>query len=162
QADLGRHDLSFRHLLAGNALKRGQTEYDERVTLGKLARSRAVFTPALMDRLQGRGDPSTPPIFIVGMPRSRTPLAERGLATHPKVLGAGELEHFSRAAASVCEPPGATIPYPEMLATITGEQLRTLGARYLESARAVAPRAATAARITDKMPANFRLVGLIH
>ena len=161
-ADLRRHELAFRHLLAGNALKRRQTEYDEAVTLGKLARSRAVFTPELVGGLRGFGDPSRRPVFIVGMPRSGTTLVEQVLASHSQVFGAGELEHFSRAAASVCEPSGATVPYPEMLATITGERLRVLGTRYLASASAVAPRAAAAERITDKMTANFRLVGLIH
>ena len=161
-ANLRRHELSFRHLLAGNALKRSQTEYDEAVTLGKLARSRAAFTPELVGRLRGLGDPSRRPIFIVGMPRSGTTLVEQVLASHSQVFGAGELEHFSGAAGSVCEPPGATVPYPEMLATITGERLRALGTRYLASASAVAPRAAAAERITDKLPANFRLVGLIH
>jgi hypothetical protein len=78
------------------------------------------------------------------------------------VFAAGELEDFGRAAGRVCEPPGATVPYPEMLATITGEQLGALGARYLDAVRAIGPRAAAAERFTDKLPANFRLVGLIH
>src|SRR5262249_14447713 len=94
--------------------------------------------------------------------RSGTTLVEQVLASHPQVFAAGELENFGRAAARVCEPPGATVPYPEMLATITEEQLRTIGARYLEGVKALSPRAAAAARITDKLPANFRLVGLIH
>src|SRR5262249_15822429 len=52
-ADLRRHELAFRHLLAGNSLKRRQTNYDEAVTIGKLARSRAMFTPELIERLRG-------------------------------------------------------------------------------------------------------------
>ena len=161
-ADLQRHALAFEHLLAGNALKRRQTEYDEAVAIGKLARSRAAFTPDLIARLRGLGDPSPQPVFIVGMPRSGTTLVEQVLASHPKVFGAGELEDFGRAAGRVCEPSGATVPYPEMLAGITAEQVRTIGARYLEAVRALSPRAAAAERITDKLPANFRLVGLIH
>ena len=161
-ADLRRHELAFQHLVAGNALKRRQTEYDEAVTVGKLARSRAAFTHELVGRLRGLGDPSRQPVFIVGMPRSGTTLVEQVLASHPQVHGAGELELFGRAAARVCEPPGATVPYPEMLATITGEQLHAIGARYLETVRALGSRAAAAERVTDKLPANFRLVGLIH
>ena len=161
-ADLKRHELAFQHLAAGNALKRRQTEYDEAVNIGKLARSRAAFTHELIGRLRGLGDPSHQPVFIVGMPRSGTTLVEQVLASHPKVFGAGELETFGRTAGRVCEPPGATVPYPEMLASITGEQLRTIGARYLEQVRALSLRAAAAERVTDKLPANFRLVGLIH
>ncbi len=161
-ADLKQHEASFRQLLAGNALKRRQIDYDEAVAIGGLTRCRAVFTPELMQRLRGFGDPSETPIFIVGMPRSGTTLVEQVLASHPEVFGAGEIEHFGRAAANICEPPGATVPYPEMLRVMPGEALRALGARYLEAVLEAAPSAAAARRVTDKLPANFRLVGLIH
>src|SRR5262249_3679189 len=85
-ADLKRHELAFQHLVAGNALKRRQIEYDEAVTVGKLARSRAAFTHELIGRLRGLGDPSHQPVFIVGMPRSGTTLVEQVLASHPKVF----------------------------------------------------------------------------
>jgi hypothetical protein len=160
--DLNRPEPALRHLLAGNALKRPEVDYDEAVTLGKLERSKAAFTPERLARLRGLGDPSDRPIFVVGMPRSGTTLIEQILASHPRVFGAGELMHFSHSAGHVCEPPGATVPYPEMMASITGEQLRTLGARYLEAVAAAVPRSRGAPHFTDKMPANFRLVGLIH
>src|SRR5262249_39448824 len=84
---------------------------------------------------------------------------EQMLASHPRVFGAGELMDFERAAATICEPPGATVPYPEMLPTMLGEELRQLGARYLAG---MATKAPAADRVTDKMPSNFRLIGLIH
>src|SRR5262249_17355176 len=109
--------------------------------------------------LGGAGDPSSIPVFIVGMPRSGTTLVEQILASHPRVFGAGELMEFSRAAATICEPAGATLPYPEMLPSMSGQDLRRLGATYLAALAAKAP---AADRITDKLPGNFRLVGLIH
>lgn len=161
-ADLEQHELSFQHYNNGNALKRRQIEYDEAMTIGKLDRSEKVFTPDLIARFSGAGDPSELPVFIVGMPRSGTTLVEQMLASHPKVFGAGELESFARVAGRICEPQGAAVPYPAMLPTLSREQVRALGAQYLEAVRAAVPAAQDARRVTDKMPANFRLVGLIH
>jgi len=64
-------------------------------------RIRAVFTPELLKAKRGLGDPSTVPIFIVGMPRSGTTLVEQILASHPQVFGAGEAT-ISRAWRKAC------------------------------------------------------------
>ena len=40
----------------------------------------------------GSGSMNSSPIFIVGMPRSGTTLAEQILASHPEVFGADEIE----------------------------------------------------------------------
>jgi tetratricopeptide (TPR) repeat protein len=158
-ADLREHDRAFRHLLEGNALKRRQLDYDEAVMLGRLERSEAVFTRELIERMRGAGDPSEVPVFIVGMPRSGTTLIEQILASHPQVFAAGEVMDLPKAAASVCEPPGATVPYPEMVPSMTVDRCRAVGAAYLQRLTARAP---AAIRITDKLPGNFRLLGLIH
>jgi hypothetical protein len=49
--------------------------------------------------------------------------------------------------------------FPEMASGLSGEHLRMLAARYLDP---LARRAPGAARIVDKMPANFHFAGLIH
>lgn len=153
RADLGEHAEAFRHLLQANALKRRSIAYDEAATLGQFERVRSVFTPALMRAKAGLGDPSTLPVFIVGMPRSGTSLVEQIAASHPDIHGAGELTEFPAAAkASVAD-------FPDGVAALSGDGLRGLGARYLAG---LAPRAPTARRITDKLPANFRFAGLIH
>jgi tetratricopeptide (TPR) repeat protein len=161
-ADLRQHESSFRHLAEGSALKRQDVEYDEAVEIGKLERSAKMFTAGLIERLRSQGEPSSLPIFIVGMPRSGTTLVEQMLASHPKVFGAGELEHFGRVAGRICEPAGATVPYPEMMASLPGERLRAIGADYLALLHKTTKSKTGVERITDKLPANFRLVGLIH
>jgi len=55
--------------------------------------------------------------------------------------------------------PGGAAKYPEMAAALSGGDLRRLGADYLDRVGAAAPHAE---RIVDKMPLNFRYVGLIH
>jgi len=155
-ADLGEHERSFGYLLEGNALKRRQIDYDEARVLGEFTRIRTVFSRELMAARGGVGHNSALPVFIVGMPRSGTTLIEQILASHPQVFGAGELTDIGDAAARL---NGAAGCFPEIVASLPDEVLHQLGARYIDAARA---RAATADRITDKMPLNFLYVGLIH
>jgi tetratricopeptide (TPR) repeat protein len=156
--DVGRRELAFHHLLEGNALKRQQVAYHEEQSLGLFDRTRAVFSAELMREKAGFGEPSSVPIFILGMPRSGTTLIEQILASHPRVYGAGELPAFDRAVTALGSD-GPAISFPEIVPSLTGAQLRQLGKSYLANVAAIAPEAA---RITDKMPANFRYVGLIH
>ncbi len=158
-ADLEKHEQSFRHLLAGNALKRRQVTYDEGVVLGRFERTSAVCTPELLQLNKGHGHPSPVPVFILGMPRSGTTLVEQILASHPMVFGAGELADLADIVAHLGDSAGAPVSFPEVIPTLSARELRALGERYLERVRAQAP---AALRITDKMPANFRFVGFIH
>ena len=158
-ADLGRHEESFGHLIAGNAIKRRQTTYDETAVLAAFDRIRAVFTPELMRAKAGQGDPSRVPVFIFGMPRSGTTLVEQIVASHPSVYGAGELTDLIDVVADLGGPGGVFADFPETVRAMSGAQLSDVGARYLDRITAMAP---AVARITDKMPANFRFAGLIH
>jgi tetratricopeptide (TPR) repeat protein len=157
-ADLEQHESSFRHLLEGNALKRRQTGYDEVTTLRFFERIQTVFTSELTRKRRG-GDHSAAPVFVVGMPRSGTTLIEQILASHSKVFGAGELEEFSKAVASLGEANGASAVFPEIVPTLSAEHLRQLGGSYLD---AISAAAGPAKRIVDKLPLNFTFVGLIH
>ena len=153
-ADDARHEASFRHLLAGNRLKRRSVAYDEAATLASFDRIRAVFTAELVAFGPEVGVPSRLPVFVVGMPRSGTTLVEQILASHPQAFGAEELPDLQRLADAL---DGAQA-FPEVVAALPRERLRRLGAAYLDGLRARAP---SAARIVDKMPANFQLIGLI-
>ena len=158
-ADLGRHEESFRLLLEGNAIKRKQTIYDEAGTLALFDRIRQIFTPELMRAYEGAGDPSTVPIFVLGMPRSGSTLVEQILASHPKVFGAGELRDFDTVVKMVRGPDGAVVPYPEFIPASGAQHYRRMGEQYLQRLSAYSK---TAERITNKMPSSFFYVGLIH
>jgi len=92
------------------------------------------------------------PVFIVGMPRSGTTLTEQILASHPLVFGAGELGFLGQIAERLRRETG----YPQK-PTPAGA-LAEVGAFYLQSIRRLDD---SAARVTDKMPANFLHLGLI-
>jgi tetratricopeptide (TPR) repeat protein len=154
-ADVGQHQTSFAHLLAGNALKRRQICYNESATLAMFQDIRNLFTAERVGALQGSGQRSDVPIFVLGMPRSGTTLVEQILACHPQVFGAGELELLPRLVARRGERSGVDLD----TADLSAARVRRLGTEYLASLTLLAPRAQ---RITDKMPANFALIGFIH
>jgi tetratricopeptide (TPR) repeat protein len=94
---------------------------------------------------------SARPVFIVGMLRSGTTLAEQILASHPAVYGAGELTFWSTASATYQSSP--------LDVEANGCLLRKLADDYL---RLLDDISGDALRVVDKMPTNFAFLGLIH
>jgi tetratricopeptide (TPR) repeat protein len=158
-ADLGDQARAFGHLAQGNALKRRRISYDERMALAVIARIRQAFTAELIERKSGIGVASNLPVFIVGMPRAGTTLVEQILASHPQVFGGGERHDFSDALAELIDTESPSSPILQLIQSLDRDKLSGIAERYLAASRALAP---DAARVTDKMPANFRFAGLIH
>jgi tetratricopeptide (TPR) repeat protein len=156
-ADLKDGERSFHHLDLANRIERQHLTYDELSTLRLFDRIREAFTKDVLRTRSGAGHRSETPVFVVGMPRSGTSLIEQILASHPRVYGAGEVNHFSTVTSSFATR--SRTQYPEMFFKLSDDELRELGKAYL--AQISAP-AASAARIVDKMPANFLSLGLIH
>jgi len=156
---LGNPDNAFRQLLTGNALKRQQVAYNEAATLAQMTRTRELFTRDFIRARVGDGVRSPVPVFIIGMPRSGTTLIEQILASHPAIHGAGELTLFEQTADAIGRTTPQSLPFPEFMPDMSAQQFRELGALYLHKLSALAP---GAARIVDKMPANFLFAGLIH
>jgi tetratricopeptide (TPR) repeat protein len=87
------------------------------------------------------------PVFVVGMPRSGTTLAEHLLTGFPGVVAGGERMDFLRHAASLSGyPPAATDPGADRLAAIARDYLSDAGQGLV---------------LVDKMPVNFLHLGLI-
>jgi tetratricopeptide (TPR) repeat protein len=95
---------------------------------------------------------SSRPVFIVGMMRSGTTLAEQILASHPAVSGAGELTFWSRITAGVCGADGAALRIDDCT-------LADYADRYLRLLNELTP---VAQRVVDKLPTNFLSLGTIH
>ena len=155
--DLGEHDLAFQHYAEGCRLKRKTSSYsadDTDLTVDNICN---FFSPKAIARLKGGGCQSELPIFVLGMPRSGTTLTETILASHPMVHAAGELPDLLRIASTPHMPGGPG--YPLSLDGITQAEISVMGQNY---AAGLKERAPTSPRITDKMPANFNAIGLIH
>jgi len=104
-----------------------------------------------VNRPRTSASPSELPVFIVGMPRSGTSLTEQILASHPAVVGAGELTYWDGAYAAFVEALSSGKAETEVMAD--------LAANYLDRLHSLG---GAAARVVDKMPANFLYAGLIH
>ena len=94
---------------------------------------------------------SARPVFIVGMLRSGTTLAEQILASHPAVFAAGELTFWNTA--------WATYQSSVLDGKRSAGILRKLANDYLQLLDGLS---GDALRVVDKMPTNFGFLGLIH
>ncbi len=152
---LDRHEEAFRYLRQGRTLEPvDEAALKQRAELMNIMRE--SYSVERLKRLPRATPPSELPIFILGMPRSGTTLAEQILASHPRAHGAGELTHIGRIAVSGFR---TDLPYPKCLDAVTLEQVNALAAEHLDYLRSLAPEAD---RVVDKMPLNFLHLGAIQ
>ncbi len=155
--DIGEYDRAFEHFRRGNEILKRHVPLDPHGPERLVEDVEGGFGEAWFDRVRGWGDPSPRPIFIVGMPRSGTTLVEQILASHPEVYGAGELIRIPNLAQDLLGArEGAGLP--AAAAAVEREDLEAAARDYLDYSGA---RAGAAARTTDKLPENWRHLGLI-
>ena len=151
--DIGEYGVAFGHFRRANELTRKQRpSYDRSEQGTRHAQQLRGQDAAWVRRLAGvpsAGAASARPLFIVGMPRSGTSLAEQILASHPSIFGAGELGFWELAAARMAQQTQAA----------QGALLVELRDAYLQLLQGYS---ADALHVIDKMPGNFRHLGLIH
>jgi tetratricopeptide (TPR) repeat protein len=159
--DRGRYAESFACYERGNALKLTECRYRPEFTELNAQLQKEVCTREFFAARQGYGCDSTAPIFIVGLPRSGSTLIEQILASHSQVEGTMELADIPRLVQTLQgrETDPGNRRYPGVLAELGPEDFRRLGEKYL--ADSLAYRSGKPYFI-DKMPNNFRHIGLIH
>ena len=108
-----------------------------------------VFDKARISSLQAEKPVSSRPLFVVGMIRSGTTLVEQILSSHPDIVAAGEQTFWHEHAGRIFDPVSGTVEREEA-AKVVAEYL------FLLSQFSV-----TSARVTDKLPHNYALMGLI-
>lgn len=162
---------SFHYYEKGNALKQQQTRYTieqntQDTDLQIRFCTQATFAENNSDA--PKGHPAPDPIFIVGLPRAGSTLLEQILASHSQVDGTLELSNILSMARKLnghahlnqhTHEDTSTPNYPKNLADLSEQQLYDLGQQFLNDTqihRKGAP------FFIDKMPNNFRHIGLIH
>jgi tetratricopeptide (TPR) repeat protein len=165
--DVGEYDAAFQSYRRANDLaKSHRPPHDpHRLTAG-IDRLVQTQTAEWLQRARSAAIRSERPVFVVGMPRSGTTLAEQILAAHPEVHGAGELPYWNGAAgrfAAACADAdadaGADACADARIDAGADACLRQLGDDYLALLGELSH---DALRVVDKMPANFMFLGLIH
>jgi tetratricopeptide (TPR) repeat protein len=146
----------------GNALMRAESRYRPEIIETNTARQIEVCTREFFEARRGWGAPDPDPILIVGLPRSGSTLVEQILASHSKVEGTQELADIQRVALELQgrEPDLDDPRYPGVLSDMGEADFRRLGEAYLADTRVY--RSGGRAFFIDKMPNNFRHLGLIH
>ena len=153
------YDVAFRYFLQGNRLQRQQVRYSTAAQRANFDLAKSTFGGEFQHRHAAAGLADRLPIFIVGMPRSGTSLVEQILASHPEVHGGGELQLIHE---GLRKQYGTFLSdRDELLALgrLADEELRELAQQCLDRLHTLNPRAT---RVTDKRPANFALLGLLH
>ena len=151
---------AFEYYERGNDLKRAQTRYKSDQMEDELAAQAKICTTDLFEKQAGKGCEAPDPIFIVGLPRAGSTLIEQILASHSQVDGTLELpnilalSHRLRGRKRVSDRTF----YPRVLHDLDAGKLRALGEDYIENTRI---HRQGAPFFTDKMPNNFRHIGLI-
>ena len=137
--------------LANELTQRYGAKHDRQLLTQTVDRLTAAYDREWLRRSRLSASRSERPVFIVGMPRTGTTLAEQILASHPAVFGAGELPFWNDAAAA--HDSGALDAAPGM---------STLAAQAGKYLRQLADLSGDALRMVDKMPTNYANLGLIH
>ena len=155
--DLHQYEKAFSFFAEGNSIKRRSYSYtvDDRGNFFK--KLEEVFDSSLFAKHQGTGCDDETPLFILGMPRSGTTLVEQILASHRHVHGAGELRTLKRIVTS-CFDKGKVAEFPESIRQVDSADFEHPGFEYIQAIRKHTP---DARFITDKMPENYKYIGLI-
>jgi tetratricopeptide (TPR) repeat protein len=159
--DLNEYVESWEFYERGNALKRVESRYRPEITETSTRKQIEVCTEEFFAARAGVGVPDPDPIFVVGLPRSGSTLVEQILASHSHVDGTQELPDIPRIVRGI-EGPRSDLEnprYPGMLADLAPEDFRRLGERYMTDTRCYR---GDKPLFIDKMPNNFRHIGLIH
>ena len=154
-------EASFRHYAEGNRLRKAAIRYDADRTTRGVQRSRALFTAEFLASRAGWGAADPDPIFIVGLPRAGSTLIEQILSSHSQVEGTMELPDVAAIVQGLARRGGdtETARYPEVVTSLTRDELRSLGEQYLSRTRIQRKRGTPF--FIDKMPNNWAYVGLI-
>ena len=154
-------ETSFKYYRRGNRLKKSQSRYNAEDMSEDLAAQRDVCTAELFEQRKGAGHDAPDPIFVVGLPRAGSTLLEQILSSHSKVDGTQELPNIlslSQRLRRRGRQEGG-VGYPRILGQLTADELRTFGEGFIADTRI---HRQNAPFFVDKMPNNFRHIGLIH
>ena len=147
--DLGDFEQAFTHYSEGNVLRKKLLNYDINQDLEMFRKIKSNYPQIVQKSLEpDKLSKNSMPIFIVGMPRSGTTLVEQIISSHSQVTGAGELSFAAQFGAAIAT--GFSEANDESLLNFRGKYLKKL--KNVSNGNLI---------VTDKMPQNFRYLGLL-
>ena len=154
--DLKDYDRAFEYFQRGSEATRSQYPYSfgsDRRTFDAIME---LHNEDFFQQFAHLGNDDATPIFIVGLPRCGSTLTEQILATHPDIVGAGEIDGLARAVLERTELQGKwpLVALNEDVMRLAQRECET----YIKRARSLL---GTESRVTDKQLLNFILIGFI-
>ncbi len=158
---IGEYDEAFLNLDSGNKIKNKQSKYSTERMDKELQAQIDVCNKSFFEQHGNGGYETKDPIFILGMPRAGSTLIEQILASHSMIDGTLELPNILSMAQSLRGDDiyGKEGNYPKSMEDLSLERRKEMGKMFIDDTRM---HRQDAPRFTDKMPNNFRHIGLIH
>ena len=156
--DCADYDKAFENYAIGNAFKHRMVDFDAAEHSAWVDRVLEEYDESFFRAHSGEGNPSTRPLFVVGMIRSGTSLVEQILASHSCVYGAGELLEITKLVTNLPATLNSATAYPECIRQLDANGLRAAASEYLQY---LTSRDDRAQRVVDKLPTNFLHLGFI-
>jgi tetratricopeptide (TPR) repeat protein len=158
----GRYDEAFGYFREANQLKQRflkqhNAAFDAKGHEALVDRIIAAYDEAYFKSVTDWGAATELPVFIVGMPRSGSTLAEQILASHPQVHGAGEAGEVPQYIPRLAAVAGPDL-YAQPLLAKREDDARAAAADYLQRLSQLGQ---GAARVTIKALQNFLHLGVI-
>jgi len=157
--DQGEYGESFHYYELGNSLKHPECRYRPELIENNTRQQIEICSSEFFAGRRGWGASAADPIFIIGLPRAGSTLLEQILASHSQVEGTQELPNTQQIVSLLGGRDPHNWRYPRILPELTAENFRELGEKYLADTRVYR---SGKPFFIDKMPNNFRHVGLIH
>jgi Flp pilus assembly protein TadD len=145
--DLEEHARAFAHVAAACKLQRSSVSYDGNAEIAEIDRIIRTQTRVWLAACPP-GFSAADPVFVVGLPRTGTTLAERIIASHSAMVSAGESGAFAVELRRAVD------------AHSHGLYLAQVGRRYVDTVTAI--NVPQNRRFVDKTLQNYLYCGLIH
>ncbi len=144
--DIGNDEEAFKYLDKANSLKLQDIKFSIKKLKKDFKRTKEIFSKKNQDKSY-KNQFSSYPIFILGMPRSGTTLLEQIISYHSEVYGGGELDFL----------PTAINLNENQIENNLELALDKIRHNYLFNLNKLSKKNL----ITDKLPANFKHIGII-
>ena len=158
--DAEKFDQAFSYYAAGNKAKKAQSRYSAEQMTDEFNQQKQVFSPEFISAAKDSGHSAADPIFVVGLPRAGSTLLEQILSSHSQVDGTLELPNVLSLVNELRRGGNMTGDnlYPSILETLDNSKYREFGETYIADTQV---HRQSAPFFIDKMPNNFRHIGLI-
>ena len=154
-------DTAFKYYERGNRLKKTRSRYDAEQMSVDLQAQANVCTAEFFEQRSGVGSSAPDPVFVLGLPRAGSTLLEQILSSHSMVDGTRELPNILSLSQRLRRRgrQSDASAYPEILGELSVDELEEYGQQFIDETQI---HRQGAAFFIDKMPNNFRHIGLIQ